>query len=366
MRAIAFLLAAFVALGQEDKGPPRLKRGQPKPADARTEPAPEQKPIREVVTDADGNVVSESSPSANRAPALAAEAGAGAETPGAPPAGLPEPPARSANAVVDTIAQARLVSSELADKIPNFVCDQITFRHEGEGWPKPTWKLKDRVATQLTYNEGAETYRNTKISGKILGIGSKRPPENTGNWSTGDWMSITQDVMQPSSDAECKFDKEEELGGRKTWRYRYNVRQANSHWKIQLEIGTYKPAYRGAIWIDQETYRVLRVEMEARQLPKDYPLSVVEMTSELAAVSIGGQSYLLPVKAQNLTCQRDSVTCHRNDLEFRNYQKFGAESTISTTDSTVTFDGAGDPAAKPTAPPPAGKASKTPKRKKLR
>ncbi len=353
MRILSFLLVGIAVFGQEDNGPPRLKRGQPKSTEANAEAVSGQKPIREVVTDADGNVVTESTPAANPAPAAPAPSGV-ATAPEAPPAPVSAP-------VLDTIAEARRISSDLGEKIPNFICDQITFRHEGEGWPKPTWKLKDRVTTELTYNEGAETYRNTKIGGKILGIGSKRPPEQTGNWSTGDWMSIIQDVMQPTSDAEFKFDKDDELGGRKAWRYRYNVRQSNSHWKIQLEGGTYKPAYRGMVWIDKETYRVLRVEMEARQLPKDYPLSVVEMTSELAAVTIGGQSHLLPVRAQNLTCQRDSVTCHRNDLEFRNYHKFGAESSISTTDSSVTFDGEEDaPGAKPKAPagPAAPKATK--------
>ena len=363
MRILSFLLTGIAAFGQDDNGPPKLKRGQPKPAEARAETASGQKPIREVVTDADGNVVSESSPTANPGP-VSASPGVTIAQPST--GAVPEvPPAPVSTPVLDTIAEARRISSDLGEKIPNFICDQITFRHQGEGWPKPTWKLKDRVTTELTYNEGAETYRNTKIGGKIFGIGSKRPPEQTGNWSTGDWMSIIQDVMQPSSDAEFKFDKDDELGGRKAWRYRYNVRQSNSHWKIQLEGGTYKPAYRGMVWIDKETYRVLRVEMEARQLPKDYPLSVIEMTSELAAVTIGGQSHLLPVRAQNLTCQRDSVTCHRNDLEFRNYHRFGAESSISTTDSSVTFDGEEDAAAaKPKSP--AGPAGKAPKAKKPR
>ncbi len=350
MRKTALLLLALAAVinGQEeDKGPPRLKRGQPKVTDTRGTSAPEQKPIpipddrqqppapnagpqqqrpaRVVVSDEDGNVITER--------------------------GLPAPSTRSATPVDNTIEQARRVSYEFQEKIPNFICDQITFRHEGEGWPKPVFKLKDRISAELMFNDGAESYRNVKTGGKLLGIGKNRPPEQTGNWSTGDWISITLDVLQPSTDATFTFSGEDTIGGRKARRYKLSVRQPNSHWRVEPEGYGIKPAYRGAVWIDQESFRVLRVEMEARDLPKDFPLNIVEMTTELGPVTIAGQNYLLPVHSANLSCQRDTVTCHKNELEYRNYRKFGAESTISTTDSSVTFDGAED-ANKPTAAPP--------------
>jgi len=336
MRAtVLVLLAAFalVLTGQEeDKAPPRLKRGIPKPTDKRGEAAPEQKPIpgaepvRVVVSDESGAVVSER--------------------------GLPPAAQRSMTPVDDTIEKARRVSEEFQEKIPNFICDQITFRHEGEGWPKPVFKLKDRITAELMFNDGQESYRNVKTGGKLLGIGRNRPPEKTGNWSTGDWISITLDVLQPSTDAEFKFAGEDTIGGRKARMYKYTVRQPNSHWRVEPEGYPIKPAYRGAVWIDNESFRVLRVEMEARQLPANYPLNIVEMTTELGVVSIAGTSYLLPVKAENLTCQRDTVTCHKNELEFRNYRRFSAESTISATDSSVKYDGEEAPKAAP-APPPA-------------
>ena len=349
MRATALLMLAFalVLCGQEE-GPPRLKRGAPKPTDKRGEASAEQKPVpdtepapppaRVVVSDENGSVVSERN------------------TPPPPASG---PSTRSAAPVDDTIEQARRVSYEFQEKIPNFLCDQITFRHQGEGWPKPVWKLQDRISAELMFNDGAESYRNVKTGGKLLGLGKNKPPEQTGNWSSGDWISITLDVLQPSTDAAFKFSKEDTIGGRKARKYTYSVRQPNSHWRVEPSGYPIKPAYRGAVWIDTESYRVLRVEMEARQLPENYPLNIVEMTTELGPVNIAGQTYLLPVMAANLSCQRDTVTCHKNELEFRNYRRFSAESTISATDSSVKYDGAED-AAKPAAAPapPAAKGKK--------
>jgi hypothetical protein len=40
------------------------------------------------------------------------------------------------------------------------------------------------------------------------------------------------------------------------------------------------------------------------------------------------QQYLLPVHSENLSCQRGTSICSRNAIDFRNYKKFGSESTI--------------------------------------
>lgn len=342
-------LAASAAAQQQTEDeparPPRLKRGVPKPGDARGEAAPELKPIdlpasslppavREIVTDADGNVVAER--------------------------GTPGPALQGAEAIDDPILKARIRSEEFGEQIPAFLCDQITFRHEGIGWPKPTWKLKDRVTAELMHADGAESYRNIKVSSKVPLIGRNKDPEKTGQWSRGDWVTVIRDVMSTSTDARFTADGEEAIGGRAARRYRYRVLQANSHWRIEPQGQSIKPAYRGRVWIDKETYDVLRVEMEARELPSTFPWNVVETVTELANVPIAGKTFLLPVKSENLSCQRDTVTCHRNEIEFRNYRRFSAESTISTTDSSVTFDGAEAPPA--TAPPPSAKTGK-PKKK---
>ena len=193
MRTAALLILTFaLVLGgqEEDKAPPRLKRGVPKATDARAEPMPEQRPVPEaspvrvVITDSDGAVVAET--------------------------GVKGPVGRSVTPVDDTIDKARRVVEEFQEKVPNFLCDQITFRNEGEGWPKPVWKLKDRVTAEVMHIDGAESYRNVKTGGKLLGLGRNKPPEQTGNWSTGDWVTISRDVLNPATDAKfCSIDNPE-------------------------------------------------------------------------------------------------------------------------------------------------------------
>lgn len=342
MRVLLVLLAALV-FGQEQQEnlPPKLKRGKPQAGDARGEAAPERKSqpaLREIVTDADGNVIS----------------GGSATTPG-------RAIANSAEAGDPIIEKARAVMDDVQSKIPNFLCEQITLRYTGEGWPKPEWKLKDRFTAEVMFVDGAESYRNVKSGSKlakvpVVGRG-RNDPEKTGQWSRNDWMTTFLDVLASNTDAQFTPAGEEAIGGRPAWRYRMRVRQSNSHWRIMPEGDELRPAYRGRIWIDKEMHRVLRLEMEAIEIPKTFAWNVVEMTTELGVVSIGGENFLLPVKSENLSCQRDTVTCNRNEVTFRNYRRFTAESTISTTDSSVKYEE--EPAA---APPPPAKG--TPKKKK--
>ena len=39
--------------------------------------------------------------------------------------------------------------------------------------------------------------------------------------------------------------------------------------------------------------------------------------------------YLLPVHAENLSCQRGTSYCSKNTIDFRNYHKYTGESSIT-------------------------------------
>jgi hypothetical protein len=133
--------------------------------------------------------------------------------------------------------------------------------------------------------------------------------------------------------------------GRPAVRYDFTVKQPNSHWKTQLGGQWVTPAYRGSVWIDKKTYRALRIEMQARNVPDEFPLDTIEWVVDYSFVRIGGPEFLVPVHGENLSCWRGSTQCVRNALDFRNYRKFTSESQIMTTDSNINYDG--EPEKKP-------------------
>lgn len=352
---VLFTIPVALLLGQEEGGPPRIKRGVPKSSDQRGESRPESTPIpipREIVTDENGRVVeTRGGTVATTTPATTSGEATTTST----------TTKTTTEAPVDPIDKARVVAFDFAEKLPNFFCQQVTLRYSGEGRRNIEWKLQDRIELELMFVDGKESYRNIKRNGKTLKSGN---PQDTGTWSSGEYATVSLDVLASNTAARFKPAGDSEVGGRPARKFSYVVDQPNSHWKIDFGNGPVLfPAYKGAVWIDKQTDRVLRVEMIARQIPESYPMDVVEMTVDYGMVKIGQAEYLLPTRAENLACGRLSVTCTRNEVTYKNYRKFTAESTISTTDSSVTFDGESKGPQLATPPPDAPKKQDTPKKK---
>jgi hypothetical protein len=62
-------------------------------------------------------------------------------------------------------------------------------------------------------------------------------------------------------------------------------------------------------------------------LPRDYPLAQAESIVDYAFTRIEQATHLLPAGGVSVTCLNGGA-CNRNVIQFRNYRKFGAESTI--------------------------------------
>jgi hypothetical protein len=152
----------------------------------------------------------------------------------------------------------------------------------------------------------------------------------TGAWSTGEFVTALRNLLSPATDAAFVRGGQDRIVGRAAYRYDYTVRQANSHWRIVNPDGRSEaPAYNGTVWIDQESHRVLRLEMRTSSLPPGFTYDKAESTLDYGFVRIGQANYLLPVKSGNLACQSGTSTCMKNEIDFRNYRKYGAESDIT-------------------------------------
>ncbi len=269
----------------------------------------------------------------------------------------PPPPREAAAAIAgrqgdDLIERAREAANSYDEGLPNFICDQLTMR-SSSSTRVPNWKMRDRVESELIYVDRREEYRNIRLNGKAR---KREEVEKAGQWSTGDFGSVLVDVLSPATNAKFTKRGHDVVEAMGAIVYDYTVEKANSHWEVRY--GTpIRPAYKGAIWIDPQSARVLRVEMQARDLQSDYAMDVVEMNTQYGWITIAGKKYLLPTDSENLSCQRGTFDCSRNQLQYRNYRKYGAESSISTTDSAVSFEGANPP-------PPDPKPATAPSKKK--
>lgn len=233
------------------------------------------------------------------------------------------------------LEKARQVANEFSEVLPNYICNQFTTRYEGEGRPV-SWRPLDVVSAAVAYEDGKESYHDIKINNKPV---NKPMEQISGSWSRGEFGTTLRDLFSPSTAADFHTRGESTASGRPAWVYDFQVEQPNSHWQTIMGGQSVLPAYKGSVWIDKKTWRILRIEMQARNVPAEFPLDSIEWVVDYSFVRIGGAEFLLPVHAENLSCWRGTLRCARNAMDFRNYRKFTSESQITTTDSTITFDG---------------------------
>jgi hypothetical protein len=151
----------------------------------------------------------------------------------------------------------------------------------------------------------------------------------TGSWSEGEFASSLQAILSPYSSPDFRNKRQVTIVNRPAYKYDYVIDQPHSAWRIQTEGQTFQPSYGGSIWIDKETFRVLRLEMASRDVPRSFPIDTAESSVDYDFVLIGDQKYLLPVHSESLSCWRGTSQCSRNVIEFRNYRKYTADSSIS-------------------------------------
>ncbi len=268
-------------------------------------------------------------PKLDRAGAASAPAADAGTRPAPAPANerVRGPVEASAPAVDSTIEAARAASATFSEQIPNFVVEQATTRYYSISVPAQ-WRAIDLVTAEVVCVNGAEEYRNVRLNGRP----TNQPIEKTGAWSTGEFVTTLEDVLSPYTAARFTRRGQDTIAGRSAFVYDYTVDKPHSHWHIIGPDGSSdRPAYAGSIWIDKETRRVLRIEHRTSSLPPNFPIDKAESTLDYDFVRIEGRPYLLPVQSSNLSCQRGTVNCSRNDIVFRNYRKF-------TADSNITFD----------------------------
>jgi hypothetical protein len=226
----------------------------------------------------------------------------------------------------DLIRKASDTALDFTEKLPNYVCQEFMSRYESTTKPV-SWHALDVVGMEVVYQDQKEDYRKITLNGRPV---NKKLEELGGAWSTGEFGTVLIDLFAPQTAADFHYVRDSRMAGVLTKEYTFNVTHANSHWTIHMGSQQYDPAYKGSVWIDPKTARVMRIEMQAYGFPTDFESDDVESATDYEYVRLGdAQQYLLPVHAETLSCQRGTPYCSRNTIDFRNYKKYTGESTIT-------------------------------------
>jgi len=221
------------------------------------------------------------------------------------------------------VERAREAAFQFSQKLPNFICQEFMSRFTQQGRGEKV--LQDLVSAEIIYEDGQESYRNVKINNRAT---DKHLQDIDGSWSTGEFASAMLDLFDPASKAQFSSGRSSTISGSRAQVYDFQVRSENSHWRLSVGSQTVITAYAGSVWVDPNTARVLRIEMQARNIPSDFAMDEVESAIDYSDVLVGEKSFLLPVHAETLGCQRGSRYCSHNIIDFRNYHEFKGDIKI--------------------------------------
>jgi hypothetical protein len=221
------------------------------------------------------------------------------------------------------IERARVAAFEFSDKLPNFICQEFMARSTKRG--RETEMPLDVVSAEIIYADAQETYRNVKINDRPT---NKSLQEIGGSWSTGEFASTLLQLFHSDTKAQFRSGGASPISGFSAQVYDFEVRSENSQWRLQAGSQTLAAAYGGSVWVDPTSARVLRIEMQARSIPPDFPMDKVESAVDYSSVTIGGASVLLPVHAESLGCERGTSYCSHNIIDFRNYHEYKVDFKI--------------------------------------
>jgi hypothetical protein len=108
--------------------------------------------------------------------------------------------------------------------------------------------------------------------------------------------------------------------------FAYHVDLAHTTMHIQNGADGAMTAYHGLIFANPEDGTVLRIVSEAEGIPARFEFQTAGNEVSYGRVTISGKIYLLPTQSIFSGVTRSGL--FRNEAEFQDYKKFGAESEL--------------------------------------
>jgi len=214
------------------------------------------------------------------------------------------------------------------NQLPNFVVQQTTTFESGPS--------KTVMTAEVTFQKGLESYSRVTVNGRPAPVSkiTTKPPDEVQFSSTGEFGPALMDLFKVPGATQFKFKTTSTLQNQPVVIYEFHVPQKkNFFWTLRLADGrTIRPEFVGALWLEQQTGKPLREEMEPTSLVVGAEIVSAKTVIDYAMTEVGDAgNFLLPVKSESTVCHtgvQETGTCTKNVLVFHGYRKFGSTTRI--------------------------------------
>lgn len=254
----------------------------------------------------------------------------------------------------DVLAKSKTATLEAANSMPDFLVKQLIAR----SYSRPgvtNWQVYDHISVAVSFRaEQGEQYRLLSVNG------SPAPQDSSystlGNsTSTGEFVTSLATLFADKSHTVFRAIDTDVLRTRRTIVFEYEVLKRDSNMRISIKLDSSPEritttGMKGRLWIDRENFRVLRAEFIATEVPPDFPAKGSYRLIDYDWVTISANKFLLPIEADVRLEFRIPDPGYpgqsRNEIKFRNYQKFSTDVRILDGDDEV-IDESAPPAEEP-------------------
>jgi hypothetical protein len=209
------------------------------------------------------------------------------------------------------------------DRLPDFVCVQTSDRFRRASSERP-WEKIDTVRFEVALVGGQELYalpgERRFESRPLAGLVTH------GTVSTGQLALLARHVFL-SSTAQFTYRGETEQRGRPAYEYSYDVPAAESSYHLRVGTSDSVVAFQGAFWIDATTLDLIRLEVQAYDIPESLGLAEANTALDYSREDIDGIDVLL-ARSTTLSVAATNGDENLNRARLSGCRHYRSESTI--------------------------------------
>jgi hypothetical protein len=226
------------------------------------------------------------------------------------------------------IERTRQKALAYARSLPDFECTEVVHRYVDNA-PKLRLRMAptDTLTVRIRYSQYREEHQLMLVNNRKT---TQTFESLAGAIGTGEFGATLSAIFDPASETGFAWAGSRTNAKRQIAQYRYLVDVERSRYHIRDGgIGTGRDrvvGYHGMVEMDSETGEVVRFSYVAEDLPNGLAIRAVSTTVDYAFANVGGQDYLLPARSESEV--RGAEVSARNEIEFRDYHKFTADSSI--------------------------------------
>lgn len=245
-------------------------------------------------------------------------------------------PDGEAAALIDKAREKGLAYSQ---SLPDFVCSEVVHRYAQRG-PQalrayrsvptnglPNWQPVDKLTVRISFFQQEEQHKLVLVNDEPT---AQKYESLAGGIETGEFGGTVHGIFDPATATDFHWQAWKSVRRHRAGVYAYRVDAVHSRYEIAsgspTDLRQAIVGFHGAMEIDRETGEVLHFTYIADDIPRNIDIKAVRTTVDYDFADVGGNRYLLPSHCEaEIFSPQLSV---RNVIEFQEYRKFSADSSI--------------------------------------